>query len=78
VTVYARHSRGFEDGVEVFAFDELPSGIRQLWEVRTRIAWAGDEFFDIWTVVGDPLSIELTGRELTAQFGPLTDEEPSA
>lgn len=74
MTVYAKHSRGFEEGVEVFAYDQLPDGLRQVWEVEEGFCWQRDEFFDIWAHVGDPESVELNTRGLLDEVGPVTDD----
>ncbi len=74
MTVYARHSRGFKEGVEVFAYDELPDGLRQVWEVAEGFCWERDEFFDVWTHVGDLDSVELNTRGLLDEVGPVTDD----
>ncbi len=76
MTVYQVHHSWTpgEDEAET-SFDDIPARVRELWEVEEGVYWARDEFFDIWSVVGDPESIELNGRELLEQFGPLTDDK---
>jgi hypothetical protein len=74
VTVYAKHSRGFEEGVEVFSFDVIPLAVYELFEVSEGSHWVrGDG--DVWVAVGEDDSIELTDGELLAEFGPVTDDE---
>lgn len=73
MTVYARHSRGFEDGVEVFAYDLIPLAVFQVWEVDEGAHWVRKGY--IWVTVGEDDSVELTDLQLIAEFGPVTDDE---
>lgn len=74
MTVYARNSRGFEESVEVFAYDHIPLAIFQVWEVNEGTHWVRNSG-DVWLAVGEDDSLELTTEELLDEFGPVTDDE---
>jgi hypothetical protein len=73
MTVYARHSLGFEEGVEQFGFDVIPADVWQVWEVEEGTRWVRKDSF--WVAVGEHDSVELTDEELLFEFGPVTDDE---
>lgn len=79
MTVYAKHSLGFEEGVEHFGFDLIPADVWQVWEVEEGTHWvrvhliAGGDA--MWMAVGEADSVELTDEELLFEFGPVTDDE---